>query len=146
MGLAICQRFRHLCSCPLEHDFSLQASTKDMKRAYRQVPVSQQQLCFSVIAVWHPSHRRWVFGILHGLAFGLLSAVLQFNRYPALLVAIARRWLAIPVINFFDDFKITEPRFAKGSGALYFDKLMEKLGWLFDAEKKTNPSHRMLLS
>ena len=135
MGLAICQRFRHLCSCPLEHDFSLQASTKDMKRAYRQVPVSQQQLCFSVIAVWHPSHRRWVFGILHGLAFGLLSAVLQFNRYPALLVAIARRWLAIPVINFFDDFKITEPRFAKGSGALYFDKLMEKLGWLFDAEK-----------
>ena len=135
MGLAICQRFRALFNCSLEHDFSLQASTKDMKRAYRQVPVSQQQLRFSVIAVWHPLQGRWVFGILHGLAFGLLSAVLQFNRYPALLVAIARRWLAIPVINFFDDFKITEPRCAKGSGAFYFDKLIEKLGWLFDPEK-----------
>ena len=135
MGLAICQHFRSLCGCPLERESSLQASTKDMKRAYRQVPVNQEQLRFSVIAVWHPLRNRWVFGILHGLAFGLLSAVLQFNRYPALLVAIARRWLAIPVINFFDDFKITEPMFAKGSGAFYFDKLMEKLGWLFDPEK-----------
>ncbi|CAE7782976.1 HMCN1 [Symbiodinium pilosum] len=38
-------------------------------------------------------------------------------RYPASMVSIARRWLAIPVINFFDDFKITEPVFAKGSGS-----------------------------
>ena len=73
--------------------------------------------------------------MLHWLALGLLAAVLQFNRYPAALVAVARRWLAIPIINFFDNFKITEPSFAAGSGGLYFDKLMSELGWLFDVDK-----------
>ena len=135
MGIAVCQRFRRLISQPLEGPLALHAATKDMKRAYRQVPVKCSHLRYSVIALWHPFQHKWVFGILHGLAFGLLSAVLQFNRFPALLVAIARRWLAIPVINFFDDFKITEPVFAKASGGLYFDKLANLLGWLFDPEK-----------
>ena len=135
MGMAICQRFRKLIGQPLCGDFALHASTKDMKRAYRQIPVGESHLQYSIVAVWHPKWHRWVFGILHGLAFGLLAAVLQFNRYPAALVAIARRWLAIPVINFFDDFKLTEPMFAKGSGAFYFDKLVDAFGWLFDPDK-----------
>ncbi|CAK9116368.1 unnamed protein product [Durusdinium trenchii] len=135
MGVAIAQRFRALLGSPLADDLALQAATKDMKRAYRQVPVSEAHLRFSVVAVWHPTQGTWVFGILHGLAFGLLAAVLQFNRFPALIVAVARRWLAIPVINFFDDFKITEPVFAKASGGLYFDKLVSVMGWLFDPDK-----------
>ena len=135
MGLAICQRFRKLLQTPLEQSCALQSATKDMKRAYRQVPVHTKHLCFSVIAIWHPKQHKWVFGILHGLAFGLLAAVVQFNRFPALIVALARRWLAVPVINFFDDFNITEPAFAKASGSVYFDKLVSLLGWLFDVEK-----------
>ena len=135
MGIAICQRFRKLLQVAVEQSCALQSAAKDMKRAYRQVPVHTKHLCFSVIALWHPKQHKWVFGILHGLAFGLLSAVVQFNRYPALIVALARRWLAIPVINFFVDFKITEPAFAKASGGLYFDKLRSLLGWLFDSDK-----------
>ena len=135
MGISICQRFRKLLQKPLEQSCALQSATKDMKRAYRQVPVHTKHLCFSVIAIWHPKQHKWVFGILHGLAFGLLAAVVQFNRFPALIVALARRWLAVPVINFFDDFKITEPAFAKASGGVYFDKLVSLLGWLFDSEK-----------
>ena len=72
---------------------------------------------------------------MHGLCFGLLSAVLQFNRHPALVVAIARRWLAIPAIHFFDDFKIVELAVSEASGATWFDKLVAKMGWFFDHEK-----------
>ena len=135
MGLAICQRFRRLLDMPLKGRLSLQSPTKDMKRAYRQIPAREEDLRFSVISLWHPCLKKWVFGVLHGLALGLLAAVLQFNRYPAALVAVARRWLAIAIINFFDDFKITEPSFAAGSGGLYFDKLVSELGWLFDVDK-----------
>ena len=111
-----------------------------MARAYRQIPVAAPHLGFSIIMVWNMDLEKWQFGILHGLCFGLLSAVLQFNRYPAFLVAVARRWLAIPVINFFDDFKISEPSYAKDSGAYYFDKLVRLLGWLFDPDKDKAPS------
>eukprot|EP00973_Karenia_brevis_P075139 10438828-Karenia_brevis.AAC.1 len=72
-----------------------------MKSAYRQLPVAQDQQRFSMIAIWHVHRKCWVFGELHAMAFG---------------VAVARRWLAIPVISYFDDFRITDIEEAKGSG------------------------------
>ena len=106
-----------------------------MKRAYRQLAPHEDHLHMSVICIWSVETSCWVFGILHGLAFGLAGAVLQFNRHPPLLVAVARRILAIPVISFFDDFKITELEDALGSGAHYFDKLVALTGWSFDPKK-----------
>ena len=41
-----------------------------------------------------------------GLAFGMAVAVLDCNRVPAQLTAVARRWLGTPALNFFDDFRI----------------------------------------
>ena len=135
MGYAIVRKYRELLGHPLTGPAAIKIATKDKKRAYRQIPVLEDHLPYSTIAVYHPFRKKWVFGVLHGLAFGLSSAVLQFNRYPALIVAIARRWLAIPVISFFDDFKLTEPDFAANSGPQYFDKLVNAMGWLFDEDK-----------
>ena len=60
-------------------------STQDMKAAYRQVPVHPENARFSVVAVYCPAMQAWRYGLLDGLAFGLTSAVLHFNRLPVLL-------------------------------------------------------------
>ena len=59
MGLAICQRFMDLIQQPLAGNLAFQAATKDMKGAYRQVPVQDCRLRFSVVALWHPRQKRW---------------------------------------------------------------------------------------
>ena len=91
-GLAIAASLRHHCVSngwnPLQ-----QRATRDMKRAYRQIPVCREHARWQVVCLWTPSERRWVFSELKGLAFGLAVAVLHFNRVSAQLTAIARRWL-----------------------------------------------------
>ena len=121
MGFAIAKHFRELLKEPLAGPLGIRISTRDMKRAYRQLSPVAEHLRHSIIAVWDPEALMWRFGIMHGLCFGLLSAVLQFNRHPALVVAIARRWLAIPAIHFFDDFKVGELAISEASGANWFD-------------------------
>lgn len=64
--------------------------TDDLPDAYRQLPVAPSQQGFSVIAAHLPGVG-WRFTLLWGLAFGLESAVVNFNRWPMLAIAAARR-------------------------------------------------------
>ena len=57
------------------------------------------QIRYCVIALFDPHKGVWV----------------HFNRIPALIVAFCRRWMAIPVQNFYDDFRIIEPISLDGS-------------------------------
>ena len=59
-------------------DWILLVSTRDMAKAFRQVPVLPSHMRFSVIAVYHPYNKRWVFFLLVGAAFGIKAAVLLF--------------------------------------------------------------------
>ena len=94
-----------------------------------------------MVAVWSPTLMRWVYGILDGLPFGVSSAVLEFNRVPSFLVAVARRWLAIPVISFCGDFKIIAVAAGKLSEDFYFRELVESvIGYRLDADKHQAPS------
>ena len=79
-----------------------------MPNAYRQLPVTDDHLRHSVVCVRKPVEGRWVCGVLFGLAFGHVVAALTSSRYPALVTAVARRWLAIPTINFYGDFKLRD--------------------------------------
>ena len=110
-----------------------------MKAAYRQVPVHPETSRFSVVAVYCPAMQAWRYGLLDGLAFGLTSAVLHFNRLPAFVEALPRRRLAIPVTNFFDDFKVTEPAECQGSADASFLALTRALGVVIDPEKRQLP-------
>ena len=121
---------------PLTDDALLLSTTMDMKRAYRQLGVRPDQLSSSVIMLWSPVSKSWVFAVLLGLAFGLKSAVLQFNRLPSLMACVMRRWLAIPAAHFFDDFKWVEPAFSAQSGLKFADLLIKAWGVLFDADKR----------
>jgi len=111
-----------------------------MKRAFRQLGVRDKDRCLHVVAVFHPSLRVWVYFELDGLAFGLGAAVLEFNRVPAQIVALARRWLAIPVVNFYDDFRITDILGAGGNANYMFEALCAWIGWWLDAGKHQPPA------
>ena len=89
---------------PLRGRYSPRSSTQDMKSAYRQLGVRDDCRQYHITALYDQVVKSWRFGLLHGLAFGLSAAVLEFNRVPEHLVAVARRWLALPVIHFYDDF------------------------------------------
>ena len=80
-----------------------------------------------VVMIWHPGLWKWVFGEARGLLFGLTGAVLNFNRVPAFITAVARRWLAIPVQHLFDDFRILDIQESNGSANRYFCFLLKQL-------------------
>lgn len=72
--------------------------------------------------------------------FGLTGSVLHFNRVPAHAIAVARRWLAIPVQGFLEDFKIIDTKASKGSADRWFDTLMKFHQWNCDPAKRSPPS------
>ena len=74
------------------------------------------------------------------MPFGLMGAVLDFNRVSAHLVAIARRWLAIPVVGFYDDYKLTELLASCPSADAAFTELVSWLGWSLDPGKHQKPA------
>ena len=88
-----------------------------------------------IICAFNPQAKQWQYAELFGLAFGVPAAVIQFNRVPAMIIAISRRWLGIPAINFFDDVHIQAPAGNDTIAWSSFNWLVEKLGWLFDIDK-----------
>ena len=137
---AAVRRLRSLHGHPLAGDFEVRVSTHDLEKAYRQIPVIPEHLRFSIVAIYHPERRQWVFAECDGLAFGLSAAVLGFNRVPSFIVALARRWLAIPLFSFFDDFKVLDVACSSGSATRSFLQLLDWLGYRRDPGKDQMPS------
>jgi len=81
-----------------------------------------------------------MFGPLDGMAFGLGAAVHQFNRVPAFVIALARRFLCIPVVAFYDDFRITDLEAARGSADRCFCELLAWLAIKLDEKKHQAPA------
>ena len=69
------------------------AGTDDLPDAYRCVPTADMR--FTCCVQLDPRTGEPAFFSMPGFNFGLKSAVLQFNRYPELVVAAARRLLGI---------------------------------------------------
>eukprot|EP00434_Breviolum_minutum_P039847 symbB.v1.2.035390.t1/scaffold4753.1/size44016/3 len=80
----------------------LRIGTDDLPDAYRGLPVREEHLAYSVVAVYVGS-LGWRFTVLHGLAYGLESAVVAFNRFPSLGIGIARRCALALGAAYFDD-------------------------------------------
>ena len=92
------ETFPHECPPWLQQ----RIGTDDLPDAYRGLPVCEDHLRFSIVAV-HVSGLGWRFTILWGLAYGLESAVVAFNRFPQLGVAITRRCAMGFAAAYFDD-------------------------------------------
>jgi len=99
---------------------------EDVRKASRRCPVAWRG--FSVIFVWDPVRRCTAAFILPGFAFGVFSAVLAWNRYPALLCHVMRRLLATATVAYYDDFGVGGAAFERGSGQRALIALGNALG------------------
>ena len=96
----------HLKSSPLDdpdlHWLDLRVGTDDLPDAYRALPVAPPHQAASIIAIFILGEG-WAFTLLWGLAYGLESAVVAFNRFPQLGIAISRRMVLSMCSSYFDD-------------------------------------------
>eukprot|EP00971_Amphidinium_carterae_P010935 215820-Amphidinium_carterae.1 len=101
--LQILRRIRVLHG-PL-HEMAPLPGSEDIEDAYRKIPVLLAHQRFSVVVSRQPSHvgSGLQYGLLSSMAFGLKSAVVNFNRVPALLISALRRLLGVLLWHFFDD-------------------------------------------
>ena len=109
--------------------------TEDMTQAYRQVPIDPEHACVCIVAFWHEAAQDVRFTMLHGHPYGLSSAVLNFNRTPALFTAVARRCACVLCDNFFDDTGIVDCPAACGSGQAFVRHAYSLAGALLDDSK-----------
>ena len=146
-GVSVAARFRALMGTQPKGKRCLHISTQDMWIACRQIPCHEDQIQCMMVMVWHPDKEEWVFRESTGVLFGFTGAVLACNRVPALIVAMARRWLAIPVQNFLDDSRILDIDKSNQSANIFSCLLTEQLlGFRVDSSKKQNPIPEQYLS
>jgi hypothetical protein len=83
----------------------------DCDAAYRLIP--SRQPGNSIVAFWSPSKEKVVFFQVWGHSFGLVSAVLNFNRVPKIHVAFMRRFFASMMDHYVDDYIMVDRLDAK---------------------------------
>ena len=110
-----------LDALPLEDQFApdmfdFELSTADLPDAYRGCPLAEADLGASILAIFDPLRKEYVFYQLLGLAYGLSSAVVSFNRLPTLLTAGVRRMYGVLCSAYFDDIPVVDVSFGLGSG------------------------------
>ena len=111
--------------------------TDDLADAYRHVPCSDPR--FTCVTLAHPETGEPVYFTLPGFNFGLKSAVLNFNRFPEMTTAVARRVLAVVCTHFYDDFACVEPAATAASAQRALAAVHELIGFPF-AERKHVPA------
>jgi hypothetical protein len=117
--------------------FSMRHGTGDLFAAYRRVPTSQPE--YTVVAVYcyecNPPAVRYC--DVPGHNFGLTSAVVNFNGFPELATALARRLLWVVTEHYFDDSNTCEPSSAGDTGQFYLEALCDDAfcGFGFDPKQ-----------
>ena len=111
---------------------------EDLTAAYRFVATSQPE--YTVFCVWRfgdgASQPGPAFYFIPGHNFGMTSSVLNFNRFPKLMVAIARSLFALPVDQYFDDYYLTDLKVAGDSGQVALQRLHLLVNRLLDVGKR----------
>ena len=103
VAASLCKRLTtHTSTGTVPDWLRLRLGTDDLPDAYRGLPVCEPHQRFSIVAIFVPDCG-WRFTVLWGLAFGLESAVVSFNRFPQLGIAIARRCVLSMGAAYFDD-------------------------------------------
>ena len=109
-------------------------TTRDLKAAYRQLPISPESRPYAVIAVPTPDGRS--VGLFEGkaLPFGSNASVLHFNRVARLLHRIGLE-LCLPWVNFYDDFPVMAPSCIADNSLQTMIVLCQLLGFKYSEDK-----------
>ena len=105
--------------------------TLDLKAAYKQWAVADEQVRFNVICAWNPLTKRPALMMQYTLPFGALSAVVNFNRMSRLLWEILVRRLKLVALNFYDDYPMLEPKVSSALAKRAAETTLKLLGWSF---------------
>jgi hypothetical protein len=111
----------------------LYGATDDLPDAYRDVPTKTPN--YTVVAIG-AGGAAIEYYTMAGFNFGLVAAVLGFNRLPEATTAIARRLLAVVCTHYFDDFAIVEPASTITSAQAALGELHQIIGLPFAPKKQ----------
>ena len=83
-------------------------STDDVQLAYRRILSAHPEV--TVVAIYNTNAKAVRFYTMRGHNFGLVSAVLSWNRVSTLIGAVCRRIFGVPNAPYFDDTDVTDVR------------------------------------
>ena len=106
----------------------------DLKSAYKQLPVSERDLCCSIVYTNKPDSDGVLFWQLFSLPFGSVSSVYAFNAYSRMIEVALCELCAIPVSSYFDDFVAFDTDTTSNSASHSMEALLDALGWEFDKD------------
>ena len=111
----------------------LRGGSDDWRKAYRQCG-ARDPAC-QVVAVWDPYRRCVAYFVLHGMEFGQLPAVNNFNLVAKVMTRVARLLFAFCGGNYFDDYVVVEPDYAGSTAQECLLFLHHTCGFLLDKKK-----------
>ena len=106
---------------------------EDIEAAYRRIPNANPG--YTVVALWDPVELKVVYYKLPGFNFGLVSAVISFNRFPRFCCAAIRRFFGITCDHYVDDYCVAEPSYAGKSGQVGLNFIHELLHFALAPDK-----------
>ena len=113
----------------------IEAGVDDLQDAYRGCPNSDRSARWSVVIFYDKAAKKWMCVELFGHSYGFRSSVNNFNEWPELAVAFARRFGAVVTSHYVDDFPTVDFAAGEGTAQLTLATIMEVVGTPF-AEKK----------
>ena len=115
--------------------------TDDESAAYRRVPTSEPES--TVISFYSPTKGCVVYQQVFGHPFGLVSAVLNFNRVPELICWVMNVFMAAPTDHYFDDFLVCDTASGQGSAQEVLARIHSCLNLLeLEPEKHAQAAER----
>ncbi len=118
----------------------------DLPDAYRGCPIRPEDQRGCIVAYWDTGRATWMFAESRAMLFGLVSAVLAFNRLPTLVVATVRRFMAVCAGAFFDDIACLGCASGEGSDQCSLNSVLRQMGFPAAPEKRaTMGQHRVWL-
>ena len=128
-------RTGQLLKAPVHPDFKGKISwvgrCLDLEKAYKQVPISEASLPFSVLMAKRPTDQKVVYFVMQSLPFGASSAVFSFNRLSRSLHHLCMHLCKTIGGVFFDDYPFIEPSLTSRLASLSVEGLLTALGWRF---------------
>ena len=101
----------------------------DVASAYRHLARAPKHGSFTVIAVWNPFKKEFVYFQQPALAFGAAASVFSFNWVAAALREILVGIFHIGATNFYDDFSVIEVEALAADARSCVESVFELLGW-----------------
>ena len=113
---------------------AIQYGLDDLLAAFRTLPTSEQQ--YNLFVTWNPHAvpPRLEYHYTYGFVFGLKASVTQFNRFPEVTTAVARK-LGVPVGHFFDDYQIVDVESGGDSGQRLIFEIHRQIGDGIDSDE-----------